>query len=76
MKQWMEKEFSQWVYYDDEDGKIIGSVYKIGNTVGIWGAKVYAERDEAVLGQFIDSDFAKKAVEYFWDIQNRTLIGE
>ena len=23
MKKWMEKEFSQWVYYDDEDGKII-----------------------------------------------------
>ena len=74
MKQWMEKEFSQWVYYDDEDGKIIGSVYKIGNTVGIWGAKVYAERDEGVLGQFIDSDFAKKAVEYFWEVHSRTLI--
>jgi len=26
MKQWQEKEFSQWVYYDDEDGKIIGAV--------------------------------------------------
>jgi hypothetical protein len=73
MKQWMEKEFSQWVYYDDEDGKIIGSVYKIGNTVGIWGAKVYAEV-EGILGQYIDSTYAKKAIENFWDIMSRTLL--
>ena len=26
MKRWQEKEFSQWVYYDDEDGKIIGAI--------------------------------------------------
>jgi hypothetical protein len=32
--------------------------------------------DEKQLGQYIDLNLAKKAVEYFWDIQNRTLIGE
>jgi hypothetical protein len=32
--------------------------------------------DEKHLGQYIDLNLAKKAVEYFWDIQNRTLIGE
>ena len=69
----MEKEYSQWVYYDDEDGKIIGSVYKVGNTQGIWGAKVY-HNIEGILGQFIDSDFARKAVEVYWDIQSRTLL--
>ena len=74
MKQWMEKEFSQWVYYDDEDGKIIGSVYKIGNTVGIWGAKVYHDGGDGVLGQFIDSTYAKRAVEYYWEVQSRTLL--
>jgi hypothetical protein len=73
MKKWMEKEFSQWVYYDDKDGKIIGAVYKIGNATGIWGAKVYAEL-EGVLGQYIDSDYAKTAVEYFWEVQDRTLL--
>jgi len=41
MKRWTEKEFSQWVYYDDQDGKIIGAVYKIGNSNSIWGGKVY-----------------------------------
>ena len=40
MKRWQEKEFSQWVYYDDENGKIIGAVYKIGTSTGIWGVRV------------------------------------
>jgi hypothetical protein len=74
MKKWMEKEFSQWVYYDDEDGKIIGSVYKIGNSQGIWGAKVYHDGMDTVLGQYIDSDWSKKAVEKCWDILDRTLL--
>lgn len=69
----MEKEFSQWVYYDDADGKIIGAVYKVGNSTTIWGAKVYADV-EGVLGQYIDSDYAKRSVEYFWEVQSRTLL--
>ena len=73
MKQWQEKEFSQWVYYDDQDGKIIGSVYKVGNSNGIWGSIVFAEM-EGILGQYIDSDYAKRAVEYYWEIQSRTLL--
>ena len=73
MKKWTEKEYSQWVYYDDENGKIIGSVYKIGNTQTIWGATVYITAD-GTLGQYIDSDYAKKAVEHFWMAQDRTLI--
>lgn len=73
MKRWTEKEFSQWVYYDDTDGKIIGSVYKVGTQNTIWGAKVYTNM-EGVLGQYIDSDYAKKAVELFWDVQSRTVL--
>ena len=73
MKKWDEKEFFQWVYYDDVDGKIIGAVYKIGNSTGIWGAKVYTEI-ETVLGQYVDSDYSRRAVESYWDIQSRTLL--
>jgi hypothetical protein len=73
MKKWMEKEYSQWVYYDDEDGKIIGSVYKVGNTQTIWGAKVYLNI-EGVLGQYIDSDYAKRSVEYFWMVEERSVL--
>jgi hypothetical protein len=75
MKKWIEKEFSQWVYYDNQDGKIIGAVYKIGNSIGIWGARVYLiNNDESVLGQYIDSDYAKKSVELYWEIDSRTLL--
>ena len=70
----MEKEYSQWVYYDDEDGKIIGTVYKVGNTQTIWGATVHRNNVDGALGQYIDSDFAKSAVEEYWDIQSRTLL--
>jgi hypothetical protein len=73
MKKWMEKEFSQFVYYDDADGKIIGAVYKIGNQNSIYGAKVYCEV-EGILGQYIDSDYARKAVEIFWETQSRTVL--
>ena len=75
MKKWIEKEFSQWVYYDNQDGKIIGAVYKIGNSIGIWGARVYLiNNDESVLGQYIDSDYAKKSVELYWEIDSITLL--
>ena len=71
----MEKEYSQWVYYDDDNGKIIGSVYKVGTTQSIWGAKIYGRANaEAPLGQYIDSDFAKKDVEYFWLVEERSVL--
>ena len=74
MRKWTEKEYSQWVYYGELDGKIVGSVYKIGNTQGIWGAKVYDNVNEGILGQYIDSDFAKKAVERFWLVEDGNVI--
>jgi CTP:phosphocholine cytidylyltransferase-like protein len=75
MKRWTEKEFSQWVYYDDQDGKIIGAVYKIGNSNSIWGGKVYlVNNQEQVMGQYIDSDYARKSVELYWEIDSRTLL--
>jgi hypothetical protein len=74
MRKWTEKEYSQWVYYGEYDGKIIGSVYKVGNTQGIWGAKVYNNINEGILGQYIDSDFAKKAVEWYWSVEDGNVI--
>lgn len=70
----MEKEYSQWVYYDDEDGKIIGTVYKVGNTQTIWGGTVHHHNVDGTLGQYIDSDFAKRAVEYFWEVESRMVL--
>lgn len=77
MKHWTEKEFHQWVYYDDEDGKIIGAVYRVGNQTTIWGSKVYLPNNlENAMGQYINSDFARKSVELYWEIQGRTLLEE
>jgi len=75
MRQWMEKEFSQWVYFDDDDGKIIGAVYTIGTKTGIWGGRVYVDNNiDNQLGQFINSDYARKAVERYWDIEFQTFL--
>jgi hypothetical protein len=79
MKQWSEKEYSQMVYYDDEDGRIIGSVYKVGNNQTIWetiwGAQVNSYTNESlILGQYINLEYAMKGVEYFWDVHSRTLV--
>ena len=71
----MEKEFGQWVYYDEEDGKLIGAVYKVGNSTGIWGARVYLiNNNESIMGQYINSDYARKSVELYWEIEGRTLL--
>jgi hypothetical protein len=76
MKNWAEKEYEQRVYYDTDDGRIIGSVYKVGNNHSIWGAQVYSPgtNESLILGQYITMEYAKKGVENFWDIQSRTLI--
>lgn len=73
MKQWREKEFGNHVYFDDKNGKIIGLVTKHGNYQTIYLAKVY-DTLEGILGQYIDIDYSKRAVEEYWDIQERTLI--
>ena len=76
MKNWAEKEYEQRVYYDTDDGKIIGSVYKVGNNQTIWGAQVNSPdtNQSLILGQYIDMDYAKRGVEYFWEVQSRTLV--
>jgi hypothetical protein len=66
-------------YYNVETGKIVGQVSKVALSEN-WIGLVYIGKytltldDEKHLGQFIDMYFAKKAVEFFWDIENRTLI--
>lgn len=76
MKNWDEKEYEQRVYYDTDDGKIIGSVYKVGNSQTIWGAQVYSpnNNESVILGQYVNMDCAKRGVEYFWEVQSRTLL--
>jgi hypothetical protein len=76
MKDWRDADHKVSYYYLRDIGRIIGQVYNLAHT-NIYGAKVYSElNEERYLGQYINSDSAKKAVEYFWNLQERTLTNE
>ena len=76
MKDWRDADHKVSYYYLRDTGRIIGQVYNLSHTY-IYGAKVYSElNEERYLGQYISCDFAKKATEYFWKLQERTLTDE
>jgi hypothetical protein len=76
MKEWRDVEHNVSYYYVISTGKIVGQVYNLSHTK-IYGTKVYSEKNEELyLGQYISCDHAKKAIEYFWNIQERTLSDE
>jgi len=59
-------------YYQVEDGLIVGQAYAHASPLSppnayVWGAKVQVNAtEEKILGQYIDLEFAKKAVENYW----------
>lgn len=60
-------------YFQVHNGKVIGQVYNYANTV-IWGAKIsVSATEEEILGQYIEMEFAKKAIEEYWNEKDRTL---
>ncbi len=66
-------------YYDIATGKIIGLTSKIALqeiyfSVVYTGVYSFTLDDEKHLGQYITLEYAKKAIENYWDIQNRTLL--
>ena len=76
MKDWKDVEHKCSYYYLRDNGRIIGQVYNLAHT-NIYGAKVYSDlNEERYLGQYISSESAKKAIEHFWNIQERTLTNE
>lgn len=71
----------KYYFYDKRTGKICGvvqalSLQSIWIAVSYVGEYTFTIDDEKHLGQYIDSDYAKRAVEFFWDVRNRTLIAE
>ena len=76
MKDWKDVEHKCSYYYLRDNGRIIGQVYNLAHT-NIYGAKVYSDlNEERYLGQYISCESAKKAIEHFWNIQERTLTDE
>jgi hypothetical protein len=69
----------KYYYYDVNTGKIVGAVNKIA-LQEVWIALIYVGEytftrdDEKHLGQYINMDFAKRAVEFFWERESRTLL--
>jgi len=74
MKKWQDYESNNKYYFDDKDGMMIGQVYKFGTTVSVYTATVKFENIDRLLGQYINLDYAQKAVERFWEIEDGTLI--
>lgn len=75
MKKWQENEFYTHHFYDDENGRVIGITHKLGTQNTLYIAKIYDNRNnEILLGQYINCEYSKKAVELYWNIQDRTLL--
>lgn len=67
-------------YFDEETGRILGLAFKYANQEVVWCAKIYTEdvpftlENEKHLGQFISSETARKMIEEYWLVHNRTLL--
>jgi len=73
-KEWKDADDNCFYFYGVSDGKIVGQVNRIGLTKVLLAKIIHNHNDETFLGQYISETFAKKAVEMYWDIQDRTLI--
>ena len=80
MKQYDWERYSEkYYYYDTSTGKIVGSVSKIA-LQEVWiglvyvGEYTFTVQDEKHLGQYINLESAKRAVQFFWEREARTLL--
>jgi hypothetical protein len=75
-RQWKDGEtVAHFLYYDDT-GRILAEVNRAGHQINTkHTTTVYIDNERILsLGMYINSDFAKQAVERWWLIQDRTLI--
>jgi hypothetical protein len=67
-------------YFNQDNGKVLGMIFKYANQNVIWGAKIFKDRipvtndNEWILGQFVNAESAKRNVEQYWEVQSRTLL--
>ena len=75
-RQWKDGEtVAHFLYYDDT-GRILAEVNRAGHQINTkHTTTVYIDNERILsLGMYINSDFAKQAVERWWLIQDRTLL--
>lgn len=75
-RQWKDGETVAHFLYYDETGRILAEVNRAGHQINTkHTTTVYIDNERILsLGIYINSDFAKQAVERWWNIQDRTLI--
>lgn len=67
-------------FYRVTDGKILGTAWQYVNNNIIWCAKIledefpFTNSSEKYIGHFINKESAKKSIERFWLVEERTLI--
>lgn len=72
--QWRDADHDTHYFYNQEDGRIVAQIHTITNTK-VWLVKIIENyNEEHFLGRYISQEFAKRAVERYWEIQSRTLL--
>lgn len=60
-------------YFQTRNGLVVGQAYNLAHTI-VWGAKIPVNAtEELILGQYIEMEYAKRAIEEYWDEKDRTL---
>ena len=60
-------------YFQTHNGLVVGQAYNLAHTI-IWGAKIpVSATEELILGQYVEMEFAKQAIEEYWEEKDRTL---
>lgn len=75
-RQWKDGETVAHFLYYDTTGRILAEVNRAGHQINTkHTTTIYIDNERVLsLGMYINSDYAKQAVERWWNIQDRTLI--
>lgn len=69
----------KYYYFNSETGKIVGAAHKLALqevciAIVYTGLYTFTLDDERHLGQYINLDYAKRSVEFYWERESRTLL--
>ncbi|MDC3266494.1 hypothetical protein OAU13_01060 [bacterium] len=72
-RQWRCINSNSHYYFQVHDGLVVGQAYNLAHTI-VWGAKIpISATEEKILGQYIELEFAKRAIEEYWGERDRTI---
>jgi hypothetical protein len=72
-RQWRLADKNNHYYHQSHNGLIVGHAYNVVHTI-VWGAKIPINAaEELILGQYVELEYAKRAIEEYWEDKDRTL---